>query len=102
MKPEELDHLAHQIAYTTARSDIESFTKSVDVSTGGHRWYDLSTVIRDAYERDCVANAIFYLDGRELLLRHSEKPFYVRVLDVPVDGAVLSRLELVPLEHRRA
>jgi hypothetical protein len=100
MTTDELHTLAHQIAYSCARSDIESFTQVKDDRFTApveatylhpeHRWYDLSTVIRDAFEREAVAQAIFYLDARGLLHRKPGAPFLVQILPP------LSNGELVP------
>ena len=67
MTTDELHTLAHQIAYSCARSDIECFTSVVDDRGTAptepsrfapeHLWYDLSTVIRDEFERKAVADA---------------------------------------------
>lgn len=101
MTTEELHTLAHQIAYPTAKADIESFTTWVDdkvdmaIPDGcafldlGNRWYDLSTVITDDFERACVARAIFYLDARGLLHRKPGTPFLVQILPELSDGALV-------------
>lgn len=99
MTTDELHILAHQIAYSCARSDIESFTQWRDDRTTApvepsfllpdHRWYDLSTVIRDDFEREAVARAIFYLDGRSLLHRKPGEPFMVKILPELSSGALV-------------
>lgn len=99
MTLEQLHTLAHDIAYACARSDIECFTRWRDDRTSSptepsfavpaHRWYDLSTVIRSDYERECVARAIFYLDARSLLLRKPGAPFMVQILNPLSDGALM-------------
>lgn len=100
MTIDELNTLAHQIAYSCARSDIESFTTWHDDRTDApvepsflaveHRWFDLSTIIRADFEREAVAQAIFYLDARELLHRKPGSPFMVQILEPLTSG------ELVP------
>lgn len=99
MTTDEINNLANQIAYSCARSDIECFTHWRDDRTDSpvepsflvaeHRWYDLSTVIRDDFERECVAQAIFYLDGRGLLRRKPGEPFMVQILEPLSNGALM-------------
>lgn len=99
MTTDELHTLAHQIAYSCARSDIECFTQWRDDRTDSpvepsflvpkHRWYDLSTVIRDDFEREAVAQAIFYLDARQLLHRKPGEPFMVQILPPLSSGALV-------------
>lgn len=99
MTLEELHTLAHEIAYACARSDIECFTQWRDDHTSSptepsfavpaHRWYDLSTVIRSDFERERLADAIFYLDARSLLLRKPGAPFMVQILKPLSDGALV-------------
>ncbi|OOG61409.1 hypothetical protein B0E46_15635 [Rhodanobacter sp. B04] len=95
----ELNTLAHQIAYATSRADIESFTQWRDdrvdapvessFMTPAHRWHDLSTVIRDDFEREAVAQAIFYLDARSLLRRKPSEPFLVQILPPLSNGELM-------------
>lgn len=100
MTLEELHAVAHQIAYATAKADIESFTQWWDDRIASpaepsflnpvHRWYDLSTVIRSTFERECAAQAIFYLDARSLLRRKPGEPFRVQILPPLSSGALVS------------
>lgn len=108
MTTDELNTLAHQIAYDCARSDIESFTTTMDDRGAAptepanfdpaHRWNDLSTVIRDDFEREAVAQAIFYLDARGLLHRKPGAPFLVQILPPLSNGALTppTLAEVVP------
>lgn len=99
MTTDELHTLAHQIAYSCARSDIETFTQWLDDRTDSpvepsflaaeHRWYDLSTVIRSDFEREAVAQAIFYLDARQLLRRKPDAPFMVQIQQPLSNGALV-------------
>jgi hypothetical protein len=68
MKTADLNTLAHQMAYLTAKYDIESFTTWRDdrvttpvepsYLTLNHRWYDISTVIIGEFEREAVKRAV--------------------------------------------
>jgi len=99
MTPDELHTLAHQIAYLTAKSDIESFTMWRDdriaapvepsFLTPNHRWYDISTVIIGEFEREAVGRAIRYLDARSLLHRKPDAPFMVQILPPLSSGALV-------------
>lgn len=99
MTLDELNTLAHDLAYSTAKSDIESFTTWRDDRTNApveasfldpdHRWYDLSSIIRDSTEREAVAKAIFYLDARQLLLRKAGEPFMVKIQAPLSSGALV-------------
>lgn len=99
MTTDELHTLAHQIAYLTAKSDIESFTMWRDdrvaapvepsFLTPNHRWYDISTVIIGEFEREAVKRAIQYLDARSLLRHKVGAPFMVQVLPPLSDGALV-------------
>ena len=99
MTIDDLNTLAHQIAYRTAKYDIESFTTWRDdrvaappepsFLTPPHRWYDISTVIIGEFERDAVARAIRYLDARSLLRRKIGEPFMVKVLPPLSNGALV-------------
>lgn len=99
MTTDELHTLAHQIAYATARADIESFTQWKDDRTDSpvepsflsakHRWHDLSTIIHDDFERECVARAIFYLDARQLLRRKPSAPYMVQILEPLSNGRLV-------------
>lgn len=98
MTPTELNTLAHQIAYSATRSDIECFTPAQRGAGGGaidKPWYDLSAPVGDLFARECIATAIFYLDARGLLLRDAAAPYLVRVLDVADAGQPLM-LEPLP------
>lgn len=72
----EFDALAHIIALSTAKSDIESFCKWVAASHL-RRWYDISTAGKD--EALMVRNAVRYLDLKGMLERHPEHAEWVRV-----------------------
>lgn len=99
MTTDELHTLAHQIAYNTSRSDIECFTDWRDdrtdspvepsFSVAKHRWHDLSTVIHDDFERECVARAIFYLDASQLLRRKPSAPYMVQILEPLSSGRLV-------------
>jgi hypothetical protein len=99
MTTDELNALAHQIAYLTAKSDIESFTMWRDdriaapveptFLTPNHRWYDISTVIIGEFEREAVGRAIRYLDARSLLHRKLDAPFMVQILPPLSSGALV-------------
>jgi hypothetical protein len=95
MTLDDLHTLAHQIAYSTARSDIECFAQMhsdvpvESVAAIANCWYDLSAVIKDDFQRECVANAIFYLDARSLLRRKQDAPFLVQILPPLSSGALM-------------
>ena len=99
MTTDELHALAHEIAYATAKADIESFTQWRDDRIASpvepsflaaeHRWYDLNTVIRSDFERECVVRAVFYLDARSLLLRKPGAPFLVQIQPPLSSGALM-------------
>lgn len=99
MTTDDLNTLAHQIAYATAKSDIESFTMWRDdrvaapvepsFLTPSHRWYDISTVIIGDFEREAVKRAIQYLDARRLLHRKLDAPFMVQILPPLSSGALV-------------
>jgi hypothetical protein len=76
----ELRKLERELAYTTARTDIESFIAPVRKS-GCHSgwWYRLSSV-EDRSEKQSVTKAVRYLELRKLLRRHPLEPDLVRVL----------------------
>ena len=99
MTTDELHTLAHQIAYLTAKSDIESFTTCQDdrvatpvepsYLTPNHRWFDISAVIIGEFEREAVKRAIQYLDARSLLHQKPGAPFMVQILPPLSNGALV-------------
>lgn len=98
MTLDDLNTLAHQIAYLTAKSDIESFTMWRDDRVTApvepsflkpnHRWYDISTVIIGEFEREAVSRAIAYLDARSLLFRKQDQPFLVQIMQPLSSGGL--------------
>lgn len=75
-----VDELAHEIAYETARSDIECH--GIDLGNG---WRDVGLVPHDP--DDLVRKSMRYLDARGLLVRDFKTGF-VRVLDAPASTAL--------------
>jgi len=73
----ELDTLAHLLAYSAARSDIECYCHPV--ADPGDRWYGPDNV-RQEGDRETVATALRYLELRGLIERHPTQP-WVRVRD---------------------
>ncbi len=79
----ELRQLEQEIAYSSARSDIECYCTSENV--GGVTplwWYDITSAESDE-EQEWVTMAVRYLELRGLLLRHPENATLVRPLSAP-------------------
>lgn len=100
MTPDQLNQLAHDIAYRSARTCVEFSTITVADAPAGmradpllHGWNNLATPLAASYDRDRLADATLYLDARTLLQRHPDRPLLVRVLDEP---RALSHLAIVP------
>lgn len=82
--------MAFRIADSAARSDIEtmcrSFTEDGREPVGAEEiracWYDVHDVI-DPENVRYVAEALQYLRGRGMLLKHPTTVGWLRVLDVP-------------------
>ncbi len=76
----DIRQLEQELAYSAARSDIECHCVSEKHSGQHHgRWHDLSTAGND--EEEWVANAVRYLEARNLLKRHPVRNTLVKVLD---------------------
>lgn len=81
--PLALDALAHKLAESAARSDIECYCVEVLTVTEGneppHRWYDTHQVPIATCEQDrqFVAEALQYLEARGLLIRRPAEPHIV-------------------------
>ena len=73
----EFDALAHVIALSTAKSDIESFCEWKWVKGIPGRWCDISTPKSE--DALMVRNAVRYLDLKKMLERHPEHAEWVRV-----------------------
>lgn len=69
--------LAHDLAYESARSDIECYSKFRPCVSG--MWWQLDD--RDPDHAEIVARAVRYLDARKLLRRHPEHPDWVQIED---------------------
>lgn len=80
-EPDDIDALAHRIAYSYARSDIECFTQQITFGAGQRPTFDLEDIDEDYAEE--VAIAIRYLEARGLLDRKVDNPQHVRILDDP-------------------
>lgn len=96
MNRDELDALAHRIAYSCARSDIECFAKEEPRPEGADprvHWYDLSKPISDEFERTALADAVLYLESRALLQRQPAKPYLVTIMDVQAESLPIPQLE---------
>lgn len=96
MTKDELDALAHRIAYSCSRSDIECFADELPISEGAYprvHWYDLSKPIKDAFERTSVADALLYLEARGLILRDRKLPYLVTILDIAAESQPVLELE---------
>lgn len=79
MNQDNLNALAHEIAYSAARSDIECLTAmECRFSQQGH-WWDTST--RDETDAPWVDKAQTYLDATGHLERKPDAPHIVRILD---------------------
>lgn len=85
----ELDALAHEIAYYSARSDIEVFCDG-EYSLGAKPWFDTAQIVYDRDEPETLATvsrAERYLEGRGLLARwpgsEPERAHWVRILELP-------------------
>ena len=78
-KQTELDSLAHKIALSTVKADIESFCRPCQWS-GKYfgTWYDPSS-ITDEFEMDLISNAIRYAELKGLLERNPEERNLVRI-----------------------
>jgi hypothetical protein len=72
----EVDQLAHELAYEAARSYIESFCGHAFGDAG---WRD--TTVSD--DPEAVRRAVRYLELRNQLDRHVKRNTVVRVLDAP-------------------
>jgi hypothetical protein len=76
--PDELDQLAHELAYAAARGDIECCC--VCVRARPYKLYDLAFILPDdPLIREAVDRSVRYLELRKLLVR-GPQPTYVRVL----------------------
>lgn len=71
--------LEQELAYSAARSDIESFCVGVGFGDGVLIWFDTSRV-DEGCEHE-VARAIRYLSAMNYLIRNPERPACVRVKD---------------------
>lgn len=80
MTTAELDALAHRIAYSSARSDIERYVEVEHIATGPSRaqaWYDLRQATPDWIDE--IQQAAAYLSERGLLIHHEAAPHLVRI-----------------------
>ena len=68
----ELTALAHRLAYSTARSDIECYTTPRHYAVGTRPIYDLTTADEDYVDE--IALAERYLDARGLLVVYAGFP----------------------------
>lgn len=100
MTLDQLNQLAHDIAYRATRAAVEFTTVTVADAPAGvtpdplkHGWNNLASTLPASYERDRLADATLYLDARALLHRHPDRPLLVRVLDEP---CAISHLSIVP------
>lgn len=74
-----LDALAHHIAYSAARCDIECYCQGHYLAAGGAPWFDLDHIDEtDPDTRADVARATDYLHQRGKLIHHPEHPRWVR------------------------
>lgn len=78
----ELDTLAHELAYSTARADIECYCASQSADgTMAARWWDTEDIPNQPPETVAdIQLAVRYLDLRGKLVRHPEHPEWVRLL----------------------
>lgn len=77
----EANALAHRIAQSTARSDIECLTLWVDTSDGRRYMPELPAVGSDGHDpadAEFVANAVRYLEITGQLIRREGHPTHVR------------------------
>lgn len=80
-----LDAIAHQIAESSTRSDIECHCVEVDVPPEGappaRRWYDTTRLEVLEDEREFIDDAVRYLEARGLLLRREGATHIVSFLN---------------------
>ncbi|WP_440221871.1 hypothetical protein ACQQ2N_12305 [Dokdonella sp. MW10] len=76
------DVLAHELAYSCARSDVECCCTHVRSDDAGH-WYDTTPNAETVCEPHVIERAVRYLDSRGLLRRDPSSPHIVQVRDVP-------------------
>lgn len=96
MTKDELDALAHRIAYSCARSDIECFAAEIPISERADprvHWYDLSKRVADEFERTAMADAILYLEARGLIRRDQKLPYLATILDIAAEDLPIPALE---------
>lgn len=103
MTPDEIDTLAHHMAYLFAGQALTGYTRSVHAAIPGGKavdWHDLSTFINEQATREDVASAIFYLDARQLLLRFPGQPHLARVAPSPSASTPLTGVQLEPISKK--
>jgi hypothetical protein len=83
MTKEELDKLAHGIAYDAACSVIESNCLHVDGCdiSQGLDWFDTDPDSVDLDAEDHVAESVKYLEARGLIVRHKDNANWVQLQD---------------------
>jgi hypothetical protein len=77
---EELDKLAHGIAYDSSTSAIECNCLMVPEEQAGERdWYDVGDP--DVLAKSFVEESVRYLEMRGLVVRHASNAKWVQLLD---------------------
>ena len=101
----DLNALAHELAYSCARSDIEVICRPHLWEPGRQPWWDTEALTdEDSGSAECLARALFYLEALGLIVRHPEQLAWVRVLDAAPDVALpihhISPIDYVDAESR--
>lgn len=76
---EDLNAIAHSIAYEAATGDVESLCVYIGESEGCSDWWELDFSLNEDGSR--LANSVRYLDARGLLERHPQMPNWVALID---------------------
>jgi len=70
--------IEQQLAYSAARSDIEMCCMPDDTSVDLHEyWWDI--IVGDVEDDETVTRAIEYLESRNLLEWHPDRPDLIRI-----------------------
>ena len=75
-----IEQLERHLAYHCARSDIEMLCTANRLPDGGIE-FNINTPQTDEWEAESLANAVRYLEHRNLLKRRIDNPDYVTILD---------------------
>lgn len=82
MTREDLDKLAHGIAYDACCTMIESNCVMVlGLEVAAFPFFDVSAKGCDEYALDQVEESVRYLDARGLIVRHEDNAYWIQLQD---------------------